>query len=228
MTASAADVTKRFTLRLASLIEYHEELLVAVQGKRRQVALEKMLAEQFAFNIVVLLEGFLSDVLMAYLSTSPQRYSQILKERLTASIKERYGAAASGLVSFKFPREISANTLRKLIDPKQFNLTFPSAEKLSARANELLEAQYARLFTLDAVDAEFLNFTIALRNFLAHRSKSSRATLSQTVSQLSSGNLTFSPLERDIGAYLRVRNSGDVCRSVEIASRIKGIAARFA
>lgn len=225
--ASAADVTKQFTSRLTSLIEYHEELLVAVQGKRRQVALEKMLAEQFSFNVVVLLEGFLSDVLVAYLAMSPQRYSRSLKERLTASIKERYGVTASGLINFKFPNDISSSKLRKLIDPKQFNLTFTSAEKLSARANELLEAQYARLFTLDAVDAEFLNFTIALRNFLAHRSKSSRATLNETVSQLSGDNLTLSPLERDIGAYLRVRNSDDVCRSVEIASRIGKIASKF-
>ena len=220
----ARKAVAKFTSRLQTAIDYHRELLLAVHGKKRQAALETMLAEQFTFNVVVLWEVFLSDLLLCYLVVSPKRYSGALEEKVLQSIKDRFGVIASNMLNFDFPQHFPMPKARALVDPKQFNITVQSAEYLTNRANELLAAKYARLFTLNPDEAQFVDFLIALRNFLAHRSKSGHANLKASIANLSGTNITLQATTSNFGTYLKTRDVNNDTRSILIANRVIALA----
>ena len=216
----AKKTVDNFTSRLHTAVDYHRELLLAVHGKRRQAALETMLAEQFTFNVVVLWEVFLSDLLLGYLVASPKRYTDGLREKIRQSIKERYGVVASDMLDFDIPRSFSLPKARLMVDPKQFNITVQSADHLSRRANELLAAPNARLFTLNPDEAQFVDFVIALRNFLAHRSKSAHAVLKASIASLAGANAALQATTLNFGTYLKTRDANGDTNSILIANRL--------
>jgi hypothetical protein len=209
-----------FTSRLQAAVDYHRELLIAVQGKRRQAALETMLCEQFAFNVVVLWEVFLSDMLLQYLVASPKRYKKALSERIFQSVKDRFGAAAGDMLEIDIPGQLSLTKARSLVDPKQFNITFHSADSLSRRANDLLSANYARLFTLNSDEAQFVDFVIAFRNYLAHRSKSAHGVLKQAITGLNGANAHLQASTSNFGTYLKTRDAAGDTTSILLANRL--------
>jgi hypothetical protein len=221
MPASPAKkLSDKFCARVEKSIAHHDELLAAVQGKLRQAALETMLSEQFAFNVIVLWEVFLSDLLVQYLSMSPSRYTKDLKGRLLQSVKEKFGHPTAQFLRFSPPNKISVAQTRAMVDPKEYNITITSADALSRRANELLEAKYARLFTLNAEFAQFVNYIIAVRNYLAHRSTSSRKQLKTAVAALQGPNQPLIGPVSKVGSYLKVRDQQNKTRSVLIAARL--------
>lgn len=220
MASASQDVVRKFTKRLKTAVDHHKELMLAVHLKKHQAALETMLAEQFVLNAAVLWEVFLSNLLLAYLSRSPKSYLKSLKQRILQSLKERYGPDAARLAGIKLPRSLSLAKASALVDPKSFNITVTSAEILTKRANELLAAQYAKRFTLPTEDAQLLDFVIALRNYLGHRSSASLQRLKETVAPLSGTNSQLQANISNVGAYLKARTTGGEPRSVIIATRL--------
>jgi len=223
----AGKVSSKFVKRLQTSIDYHRELLLAVHLKKHQAGLETMLTEQFVFYIVVVWEVFLHDLLLSYLVMSPELFSKNLKERINQSVRESYGFGASQMVRFNGPKELSIPKAASLADPKGFNITVASSDHLTKRANELLTAKYARLFTLNTEDAQFVDFIISMRNYLAHRSRSARTQLKKTTQQLSGKNSGLRGSVSNIGIYLKTRNSNDNTRSIIIGKRLIDLASLF-
>ncbi len=223
----AEKVNKDFKSRLVMATEHHKELLLAIYGKKRQAALETMLAEQFTLNILVLWEVYLSDLLISYLTLSPKRYRDSWKEKVKQSIGDRFGPMAPGMVKFSVPKTFTVPKARALVDPKQFNVTFQTADVLSSRANELLAAEYARLFTLEPEDSAFVNFVIAIRNFLAHRSPSARKLLRDRTAVMAGANAAYSGDIANVGGYLKHKVNDQTQRAILIADRLVRIAERL-
>ena len=225
MSAAGAIVDK-FLTRIAQLSEYHRELLQTVAGKKRQIALEEMLSEQFVLNLAVLWEAFLSDLLIAYVVDDPKTTLKDLRERIGQSLKGNYGAEAESMTKFRMPRSLTRARARLLVDPKSFNVTAHSAEKLAERANKLLSGKYAKRFTLSAEDAQFFNYFVAVRNYLGHRSPASRQALKQTEKALTGKNAGLRGNLKNIGAYLRqTPTPGAERRSALVAGRVREITA---
>jgi len=108
-----------------------------------------------------------------------------------------------------------------LLDPKDWNITVGSAQELSTKANEFLAAEFARSFSVDKSDGEFVNFAVALRNYLGHRSDGSRTALKSAVGSLSeSANSIFQSAIGDVGTYLKRSDSTGVTRAVAFAQRL--------
>jgi hypothetical protein len=179
-----------------------------------------MLAEQFVLNVGVLWEVFINELLLSYLIASPNRFSKNLSAKLFQSIDTRFGSTVSQLVRFSVPKELSIAKASALADPKNFNITVNSSDDLTTRANDLLEAKYARLFTLQPEDAQLLNFIVAMRNYLAHRSISAKTKLKKITSLLSGVNISLRGPVSNIGTYLKKRDANNNTRSVLIAKRL--------
>lgn len=220
----AKKVVSEFSKRLQSSVGYHQELLLAVHLKKHQAALETMLAEQFALNIVVLWEVFLNELLISYLVVSPGRFSKNLEERVYQSMKERFGPSIGQMIEFTFPSELTFARASLLADPKELNISVKSADQLAQKANELLSARYARLFTLEPEDAQFVDFVIATRNFLAHRSGGARTKLKTAIIPLTGANSTLQGSISHIGTYLKTLDSIGNTRSAFIAQRLVEVA----
>lgn len=224
----AASAIGRFEKRIDQTLDYYSELLLAVTGKRRQAALETMLAEQSAMIMAVSWEAFIHDLLIAYVGTNPSVFKQDLQVRVSRTVQDKYGDAVRW-VKFRVPKTPSRSQLIGVIDPRGWNITANSAEDLSKRANQLLPAADAKKFSLDADDGAFVDFLIALRNYLGHRSKASRAEVSRLVKAIQragqngplAGHLT------SVGAFLKDKIAGNDTRSHFIGRRLKQVAQKL-
>lgn len=228
MPSASQEVVRKFTKRLQTAVDYHKELMLAVYLKKHQAALETMLAEQFVLNAAVLWEVFVSDLLVAYLVTSPQPYLTSLKQRVLQSVRERFGSDAARFAVVKTPKSLSVGKAAALADPKNFNITVKSAEMLTKRANEMLAAQHAKRFSLPPDDAQFVDFVIAIRNYLGHRSPSSLHRFQETIAALSGKNAALHATTSNVGAYLKTRTGSGDPRSVVIAARLIDVAGSLA
>ncbi len=220
----AAESVRRFTERLDVAIGYHDELLLAVHGKRRQAGLETTLAEQFVFNAAVLWEVFLNELLLSYLVMSPEHFTSGLKTRLSASIKDRFGMEAARRTRIDLPNRITSRQASALADPKNYNITVGSAAQLATRANDLLVAAHARPFTLSAENAQLFDLVLAIRNYLGHRSDASRAELKRAVAGLNGVNAGLNAPAANVGTYLKTRNAAGEPRSITIGRRLIDVA----
>ena len=220
----AKSVIYKFTKRLKTAVEYHRELLLAVHPKKHQASLETMLAEQFVFNIAVLWEVFLNELLLSYIVVSPARFSKSLKDRIIQSSKVRFGSEASQMIKFDFPKKLTISKAASLADPNDFNITAESADKLRERANDFLVARYARLFTLDTEDAQLVDFVVVIRNYLAHRSGGAHTRLKKAVALLSGSNANLHGSVSNVGTYLKTRDANGDPRSVFVAERLIDLA----
>jgi len=97
---------------------------------------------------------------------------------------------------------------------------------LRERANRFLDATDARKFSLNAVDAAFFDYLIALRNFLGHRSDGARKTFLQAVGEIkpNSGNGDLHGPAQQVGTYLKQRTQSGT-RVNTIGARVLAIAA---
>lgn len=224
MPQTHAVVVRNFRGRLTTAIDHHRELLIAIHLKKREQALATMLAEQFVLSTTVLWEVFLSELLVTYLHESPEGYLISLKRRMLQSAADRYGSGAAKYTRVAFPKKVSRALASTLADPKDFNVTVKSADALASRANEMLAAESARKFTLVADDAQFLEFGIAIRNYLSHRSRASRETLKATIHSLGGPNADLAGPFPNVGAYLKQKNPGGDTRALVVANRFVELA----
>lgn len=228
MSDLAREVVRKFQNRLATAQTGTDELLLAVYGKRRQASLESMLASHMALDITVLWEGFVSDILVAYVASDPSAFMRDLRNRMEQSIQEKFGAEALKSVALSLPSTVTVAKASAWIDPKDFNFTVKSAEDLTKRANGMLSAPAAKKFTLEPDDAATVDFSLALRNYLAHRSPASRSKLVAEIGGLGGANADLKAPMHEIGAYLKARTAAGTPRVFTVASRLLTVAGKLA
>lgn len=148
-----------------------------------------------------------------------------LKTRLKQSIESKFGVAVARYSNFQVPIALSKSKLVPLLDHKGWNITANNAAQLSDKANELLVSRFAIKFSFNSGDAEFFNYSIALRNYLSHLSEGSRHNFKNTAANISENvNLPLKDNMVKIEQYLKATTTGGIARVEFIASRFKQIA----
>lgn len=217
-------VVARFQRRTRDLLRDFDELILAVHDKRRQASLEIMLAEQTVMSLAVYWEAFLNDIIIRYVVLRPESCLEDARKRYRQSLGDKF-AGMERWVSISFPKVISQNTAEKLIDPRGLNVVATSAQALSEVANRYLSAVDARKFSLAAEDREFVDYFVALRNYLGHRSTASRASFLAAVRPIGAHGTNAALAFRggQVGVYLKERVGG-VTRVNMIGRHVLGIA----
>ena len=221
-------VVAKFQKRASDLLRDFNETILAVHDKRRQASLESMLAEQTAMSLAVYWEAFLNDIIIQYIVLRPKSCFDDISKRYRQSLGDKF-AGIERWVSISFPNAISNTVAERIIDPKGLNVVATSAQILSDVANRFLSAVDARKFSLTAEDREFIDYFIALRNYLGHRSAASRTRFLAAARSMRAigpnAQLTFNGGQ--IGVYLKQRVDG-VTRVGLIVQRIVEIAGKLA
>ncbi|MCX6900102.1 MAG: hypothetical protein NT105_15560 [Verrucomicrobia bacterium] len=222
-------VKANFKRRLSKAIKCHAELMLAVHNKLNQAALETMLVEQFVMLSSVQWESFLNDLIIAYVLMRPGTALQSLEQRIEKSVQGKFGTQAVSCLTFKVRKPVTRQRIAGLLDPKDWNITVGSGEELSTKANDLLSAEFAKRFSLDKDDAQFIEFGVALRNFLGHRSDGARAELKAAIQSLSEPkNVCFRAVKLgDVGTYLKAKTPAGITRAVACATRLMEIAEKL-
>jgi hypothetical protein len=227
-TASPKQVAERFQRRVADVMRDMDELLLAVHSKHREASLTTMIAEQSVLITAILWETFVNDLLISYVLEDPRACLANLEARFRQSLSDKF-AMMSRWVDLNFPPELTQVQVEKMLDPKGWNLTAGSAEKLAEQANRLLSGAKARKFSLEAEDRDFINYLVALRNYLSHRSAGSRLQLTGTVTAMKGGgpnDQLRAPLG-NVSTYLKQMPAPNLRRVNVIAQRASEIATKL-
>ena len=218
-------VLKRFEDAVAASLSNHAELVLALFGKRRQASLETVLVQQLVLSTTVTWESFLSDLFVAYIEMKPTKCMESLARRIEQSVSDKFGRAAARLTTFQPPGDPNASTIAALIDPAGWHLSLSTASKLASQANLMLAAKFAKRFSLDQEDGTFIEFSVAMRNYLGHRSTKSREDLRVTHARLTAGkNGDFVAPISNLGSFLKARNAQGHSRARLHALRLLSIA----
>ena len=201
-------VVRSFRLSLREVQEHFDTILAAVPPGPTRVSLQGVLVEQFGLELGVRWEGFIHDLFVAYLLKERRAFWGSKKTSIRQSVTDRFGDAWGRALRMASPPRWTPRTVEALLDPKQKNIVVTSGDHLYERAKALLGSRAIK-FSLDPEDRLLLDFAIALRNYLAHRSKASFKELIRVVSSFTPVGLNaeLSAPMRQLTTYLR-RSSG--------------------
>lgn len=223
---SPKTVIREFLESLRVLENGYDVVAASLGNSIKNGFVENLVAEQFATSIAILWEGFIHDVLVSYVLKSHKKYLNVLKKRIVKSVTERFGPECGNKIVFAFGTPRAISDIELLLDPKGWNLAANSGDKLAAVANDLLKSSAARKFSLDSEDRFFVNFLVALRNFLAHRSAASRKVLIAAIRKMALGgkNGGLHAQKINISKYLLHTNGPTGNRLKVIFARVRQIA----
>lgn len=170
----------------------------------------KIATENYALTLGVLFEGFTNDLIFAYANRDCSRVMQHLETSVRDVLRSNQKAAAAfdNFAEFKSQRHLTKDELKTVLDPSGRNTSFPTYAAVEDRAQQWLIAAHVERFTrLTAPQKAIIDLTIALRNNLAHRSKSSLDRLNDV---LELGTLHTTGLRRGVN---RVQQAGHYLKS---------------
>jgi hypothetical protein len=214
-----------FQERVHDLLRDYGELLLAVHGKTRKASLEGMLSEQATMSLGVFWEAFIHEVFVAYATQNSGNCVRDYRNRLEKNLKDKF-SIPSTWIRIRIPARPSAAQIEKMLDPKGWNLDATSAIELRNKANQHLQSADARHFSLSGDDAIFIDFLVAVRNHLAHRSTSSRGRLTVAAKQMTptGTNAALAAPIKNLGAYLKASTTNADRRVHAVGHRLITIA----
>jgi len=201
-----AQVASAFQKEVASTLNLHDELLLAVAKHPKRRPLENMLVEQCVLGVTVLWEGFIHDLIVAYIEQKPDDCVRFHKDKVTQSIKEKNQIFLTWM-TISVPAVLSKADIELMVDPKGWNITAESSAALSKLTNQILPGATARKFSLNEADGKLVDFTISIRNYLSHRSTGSLTIMKNRLRDFQKADKT-SPLRgkfTEMGPYLMRR-----------------------
>ncbi len=193
---------------------YSDSWLILTTSEQQRIA-----SENYALAIGVMLEGFINDLIFAYANRDCAKVMTHLENSVQECLRlnSKAEAAYQRFGDFKRKNHLSRDELRTILDPEGRNTSFPDYAAIQSRVDQWLADEHRQPFlSLNAKQKAVLNAVIAIRNNLAHRSKSSLDRLNNT---LRAGPLHGSGLQinvksvQRVGIYLKACPTGNETRA---------------
>lgn len=159
-------------------------------------------------------------------------YQRDLSQRIRASVDDKFGTWAKARLAFNSKKNVNVPELEGILDPDGLNLTFSNSQDIRNKASRWLAAPHqARVHSLSNHDDRLIDTGRAIRNFIAHRSSSSKNDMNQQLALVQSGahnqNLGRGAQRvHNVGAFLKAVFGGQ--RRAELyALRLRSISAQM-
>jgi hypothetical protein len=191
---SPAGVLDDFKAQLADQADYYSQSWFALEDPQHR----KIATESYAIAIGVMFEGFVNDLIFAYANRDCSRVMRHLEDSLKETIRDnsKVQKAYEKFGTFKIRDHLTKDELKEILDPEGRNTSFPGYVAIEDRARQWLAAEHRdRFVNLSAARKAVIDATIAVRNNLAHRSKSSLDRLNQV---MAAGPLHGTGLQRNV------------------------------
>ena len=164
---------------------------------------------EFAFlSVATLLEGFISDLFVAYINRDPSKFKNQLVSQMIIETTDKYSRKATGFAQIAIAKHLSATEIRSVLDEREFNITFATVDAMKEGAGRWFVEPHRGYFTgLTTAHAAQLVAIKEMRDFLAHRSSASKREMQNA---LANQNLPLA-LRRgqhninNVGSFLRAR-----------------------
>lgn len=225
-----AAVRQAFAEDADAIMAFMNRTRRAIEGESRHKADISHLAAMVFLNLYVAFERFLSDLFLAYLNRDFSQYQDTLGTRLHQSVEAKHGPWVRSRTRFDRLAHVKVDDLETIVDPDGWNLTFKSAHDIKQKATDwLAPAHRARVHSMTAHDERLIDTARAIRDFIAHQSRGSKARMNEQLRTVAQGGHSRC-LDRggnevhDVGSYLKAVFDGR--RRITIyADRLKEIAA---
>lgn len=126
----------------------------------------------------ILLEGFISDLFVAYINKENTPFVLYLTQKMRIEADDEYAKRAKIFAAVDIGSHLTLEKIRQILDPRDFNVAFSTVGDLKGKANQWLSAPFKSYFNnLSAPHAALLEATKATRNYLAHRSGASQKAM---------------------------------------------------
>jgi hypothetical protein len=174
----------------------------------------KQSAETVFLSLAVLLEGYLSDLLVAYINKDSQAFITLLESKYSVSTEDPIAARAKFLMAATSQRRhLTVTDIRRVLNADGDNLPDVNASaSLKAFAGKFLAKKYAaRITGITRRQAAHLDTARAIRNFLAHRSSSALKRMGEALASndLPAGLRRTVYTANNVGVYLAAWWDGD-------------------
>jgi extradiol dioxygenase family protein len=203
-----ADVKADFAAGVRDIWAYYAAANARLTSDKHKT----ILAETTFLAVCVLWEGFLSDLVIAYINRDSSRFAQHLQVAVGEgrSAKQKTIFDLYGTVTI--PVHISKADIIKIADENGNNITFSHYNDLITCAKRwLTDANSAGIRGVSARHRAVINAAISLRNHIAHRSDRSLKAMNDA---LEKGALHATGLKRGVnsvrhvGSYLKANAPG--------------------
>ena len=143
----------------------------------------KKIAAQTLMSAASVWEGFLSDLAVAYVNRDCSALAGDYVARIIKSVSDKFPTDVAGWVSVKAPSNLSREEVVRLLDTQGRNVTFKNYGAMKDFADKKLAAQHrSRWKSLDDAEVATIVATLALRNYIAHRSSESMKLMNAALS----------------------------------------------
>lgn len=138
----------------------------------------KFLVESSLLSASVLWEAFVHDLFVVYINLDPSRLGRTLLTSIQQSTKDKRGQFVSSHVRLEWPKHLNRDQVLEVLDQEERNVSFKSAQQMVERAKEWLGTTDAQRFDgLSDAELAAIDLWGAVRNYLAHRSRSAKKTM---------------------------------------------------
>jgi hypothetical protein len=171
-----------FAANLAAKRSWFDRVSARLAGTSTELTDLNLLGENYLTSVYVDFECLVSDLFHGYINNESKTYMSYVEGQIRNSVSEKYSPWHSNHLAFTPPKHIDAPTLRKLLDPTNWNITFKDVATMQRRANEWLANQHTKRFAaLTPSDVALVDAAHALRNCIAHNSESSRKVMNAKI-----------------------------------------------
>lgn len=155
-----------------------EDALGAVIASTVSVKSRNIIAEYSFLGAAILLEGFVSDLFVAFINKKSSRFVGAMTGLMTMTATDDTAKRAIAFSQIDIATHLTLENIRKILDPKGWNVSFVDSADLKSKAGQWLEDSYCPRFTgLSQAHSAVFDTTKPVRNFLTHRSSASLATM---------------------------------------------------
>ena len=182
-----ADVRADFHREIVDLVDYSGRTASAISGSPKEQGDLSRLAENTFLRAFVSFERFLSDLFFAYMNRDFSAYQRDLSQRIHSSIDDKFGTWARARLAYNSKKHVNVPELEGILDPDGLNLTFSQAQDIHDKATRWLAAPHrTRVHSLSDHDDRLIDTARAIRNFIAHRSSSSKHLMNERLGSVQS------------------------------------------
>ena len=175
-TADPLNIRKYFLDGLQEIQEVFNAVNSA--GSAVTTSQKHLVAEYTFLGASILLEGFISDLFVAYINKEPDVFVQAMTGSMQLSSDDDFGKRAITFTSKEIKSHLTLDKIRTILDPNEYNVTFPHESEMKKRAGLWLSAKHKGYFnSMQKPDYALIDTTKSVRNFLAHRSTAAQKTM---------------------------------------------------
>ena len=162
-----------------------EDALDAVIASTVAVKSRNIIAEYSFLGAAILLEGFVSDLFVAFINKKSARFVNAMTGLMTMTATDDTAKRAIAFSQIDIATHLTLENVRKILDPKGWNVSFVDSADLKAKAGQWLEDPYRpRFIGLSPAHSALFDTTKSVRNFLAHRSSASLAAMQTSLASV--------------------------------------------